>query len=392
MMCGPDYCQTKNKELCCGCTACMMACPVNAIRMERDHEGFLYPVLDTTVCIDCHLCERVCPFGQNKSVKTPIQTWAAVHKDSDILKSSSSGGVFSALSEVVLEENGAVAGAVIRNNEVFHCIAENKKDAAQMRGSKYVQSDLRDVLKQVHGRVKAGETVLFSGTPCQCAAARKLVGENDKLLTVDFVCHGVPSPAVWADYVKYRAALDGSAPQYISLRAKRPHQMGYFENYLDGNNKNHHIPAYESPYLTGFLAGLYNRPSCYACPYACKERASDITICDYWGYRNHHDRFAPEDGISAVLVNTDRGLKWWERASQAMECHASSLGQIAEENANLNRTTVKPAQRDAFFQDWETQPFSVLSQKYLTDPQAGKKKLIASIPYSVKKILRKLRS
>lgn len=391
MIIGPDYWQSKNKELCCGCTACEMVCPVDAIQMKRDLEGFLYPVLDESVCIKCHRCEKVCPMMNNENMKEPLQVWAAVHKDEEVLRSSSSGGVFTALSDVILEENGSVAGAVIKDNNVVHCITEKKIEVARMRGSKYVQSELGDVFEELSNRLKAGQIVLFSGTPCQCAAARKMAGDSKKLFTVDFVCHGVPSPMVWRDYVQYRADIDGDMPKYLSLRAKLKHKMGYFETYTDSKQKVHHIPVYDSPYLTGFLSGILSRPSCYNCPYAEKKRASDITICDYWGYVQYHKEFDPQKGISAVLINTKQGTKLWERAAKKVYYHRSKLAQVALNNENLNHPTEKPEQRDCFFKERETESFSALVSKYLIDQKAIVKRIVANIPYPVKKILKKIR-
>lgn len=387
----PKFCETGEKETCCGCTACEEVCPVRAIRMQRDEEGFLYPQIDEAACIHCKRCKQVCPFGTYTYFTTPKSAWAAVHKDNNVLAKSSSGGAFTAFSDVVLEKNGFVAGAVLQDNVVRHCLTNSKAQAARMRGSKYVQSELANTIQQIKGKIDEGEFVLFTGTPCQCAGVRNAVGGTDNLVTLDFVCHGVPSPAVWQEYVAYKEELSNEKICFLGFRAKFAHKMGYYETFRTAGNQVCNLPAYESPFLTGFLKGILSRPSCYNCPYSQQQRASDLTICDYWGYSKQHSQFNPEKGISAVLVNSQRGEKLLEEAAPQLHIHPTTLEQVTQDNENLKRTTEMPAARAAFFSDRKQYSFDVLAQRYLQDPQAVQKKLKDRIPYPVKNLMKKFR-
>ena len=194
----------ESKELCCGCNACFQVCPKHCISMNEDKEGFLYPCVDVNICIDCHLCEKVCPVINQKEHHTPVGVYAAKNKDEEARMKSSSGGVFILLAEKILSEKGVVFGARFDQNwEVVHDFAEDLKGVVEFQGSKYVQSRVGDSYKNAEEFLKQGKRVLFTGTPCQVAGLRLFLRkEYENLLTVDFVCHGVPSPKVWRMYLK----------------------------------------------------------------------------------------------------------------------------------------------------------------------------------------------
>lgn len=386
----PKFLETGEKETCCGCTACKEICPVHAIQMRADEEGFLYPQLNATTCIHCKSCQAVCPFSTLTNFATPKSVWAAVHKDREVLLRSSSGGAFTAFSDAVLDQGGFVAGVILQNNIVRHYLANSKQLTAQMCGSKYVQSELSDIIQQIREEINQQHFVLFTGTPCQSSGVRNVIGETDNLVTLDFVCHGVPSPAVWKDYVTYKENIKHTRILFTGFRAKFPHKMGCYETFKTEDGQNGWLPAYESPYLTGFLKGMLSRPSCYSCPYSQKLRASDLTICDYWGYEKHHSEFDPAKGISAILINSKRGQTLFDKAASRMNLHQTTLEQVAAGNANLNNATQRPPERADFFKDRKSQSFHALAQRYLQDPQAAHKRFIEKIPYQVKRLLKKL--
>lgn len=384
--------RTADKTACCGCTACEAVCPVSAISMEQDAEGFVYPVLNPQKCIECSRCQQVCPIEKGASPQSAIAAYAAVHQDAQVLKKSSSGGVFTALAEEVIKRGGVVFGAVMEDNKVFHCKAGSTDALAPMRGSKYVQSDMGQTLQAVKSAIREGKQVLFSGTPCQCAAVRNLIGKDEpKLLTLDFVCHGVPSPAVFDAYVQWLSEKHSGSVDFQAFRAKFSDKIGIYETYsICGQGKKVNA-VYESKYLTGFMNGMTYRPSCYACPYATTERTSDITMCDYWGCEKQHPELDPIKGISAIIVNTQQGEAWLEKASASLRLVPSTVEQVASGNANLTHATPKPPERDAFYAAWKQMDFDVLANKYLTDPQAWKKRLIAKIPRVIKRIVKAIK-
>lgn len=197
-----------DKKDCCGCASCAQVCPKQCISMNEDCEGFLYPKVDSAVCVDCGLCEKVCPVINKGYTIVPLATYAAKNKDEKIRYKSSSGGVFTLIAEQILADGGVVFGARFNENwEVIHDYAETVEGLEAFRGSKYVQSVIGDNYKYAKQFLLEGRNVLFSGTPCQIAGLKKFLRkEYENLLTVEVVCHGVPSPKVWRDYLQYKRA------------------------------------------------------------------------------------------------------------------------------------------------------------------------------------------
>lgn len=320
----------KEKKDCCGCGACVQRCPKSCISMREDNEGFLYPEVDKEMCIDCGLCEKVCPVINQSKERQPLVVYAAKHKDEQIRLASSSGGAFTAIAEPVIEEGGVVFGAKFDKDwSVIHDYTETKEGLAAFRGSKYVQSRIGESYKNAEAFLKTGRKVLFSGTPCQIAGLKRfLCKEYDNLLTVDFICHGVPSPGVWREYLKEETArqcggknsvlshpkdnLGDVRIENISFRDKR---LGWkkFSFVLtlsvpDGHGAKNTVllsePLNENIFLRGFLANLYLRPSCHACPAKKFKSGSDVTIGDFWGVQNVMPEIDDDKGVSALMVNS----------------------------------------------------------------------------------------
>lgn len=213
----------QDKKECCGCSACASVCPKNCITMSEDSEGFLYPHVDESVCIDCHLCERVCPMINHGKDREPLAVYAAKNSNETIRMQSSSGGIFTLLAERVIDEGGVVFGASFNDRwEVVHDHVETKEELAKFRGSKYVQSKIGDNYRKVKLFLSEGRNVLFSGTPCQISGLKKYLRKDyDNLLAVDFICHGVPSPGVFRTYlqeeINREAARQGSGKNSVLL-------------------------------------------------------------------------------------------------------------------------------------------------------------------------------
>ena len=324
--------QICNPDNCTGCSACLNVCPVSAIRMEEDRLGSPHPVIDSAKCIDCKACEKVCPVIHPGEAREPLMACAAVNGDESVRRSSSSGGVFTALALETIGRGGVVFGARFDENwDVVHGWTETAEGLGAFRGSKYVQSRVGDSYKEAESFLKSGREVLFSGTPCQVAGLRRyLRREYAGLLTVDFICHGVPSPGVWRSYLEEEVARQCDGKNTVSPAPISGHDALLegvsFRNKARGWKKfsfslSLSLPGgqgtknsvflcellTENAYLRGFLADLYLRPSCHACPAKGLRSGSDVTVADYWGVGAVHPELDDDGGVSAVLVNTAAG-------------------------------------------------------------------------------------
>lgn len=333
-----------NKQDCCGCSACVQQCPKQCISLQEGEDGFLYPIVNLVDCIECGLCEKVCPVIHPYERRTPLHTYAAINNDEEIRLQSSSGGVFTLLAEMVIDEGGVVFGARFDENwQVTLDYTETKDGIAAFRGSKYVQARVANTYKQCEQFLKAGRKVLYSGTPCQISGLKHFLRkEYDNLLAVDFVCHGVPSPLVWREYLKslieHPKGVAGKNTVLSSLNGKPVITGISFRDKSTGWKKYgfvvRGISAYKAEqnsvllstndvifqethdqnlFMQVFLKDLCLRPSCSNCPAKLGKSASDITIADYWGIANHHPQCDDDKGTSLVLISTPNGLAYFHQ-------------------------------------------------------------------------------
>lgn len=363
----------KSKEDCCGCSACAQRCPKQCIKMLEDEEGFLYPKVDETKCINCHLCEKVCPVANQAESRMPIDSYAAYNMDDGVRKDSSSGGIFTLLAEKVIAEGGVVFGATWNEKwQVVHTYTETKEGIAQFRGSKYIQSIIGETYKQAETFLKSGRKVLYSGTPCQIAGLRLFLRkEYDNLLTIDFICHGVPSPGVFRWYLQeeitnYAARKgrkntvsflpihsipDGDVlmPEGLSIKGirfrdkcsgwkKYSFVLLLAEASAEGkqNSVSLSYTLEQNSFLKGFLNDLYLRPSCHKCPAKSLKSGSDITLADYWGYKDTPNITDTDEGISAVLINSVKGNTEFSKLSLIKEKTTYDL--IERTNGAINHS------------------------------------------------------
>lgn len=307
---------------CCGCTACASICPHDAIVMKPDALGFLYPVVDAEKCVDCRLCEKVCAFNddydKSYNLVTPL-AFAARHKNIFEVMKSRSGGAFAALSDVVLAEGGVVYGAGYTDHfRVVHKRATTAEERDDFRGSKYVQSDLTGVFRQVKGDLKAGRTVLFSGTPCQTSGLRSFVGRElgGHLLLVDLVCHLVPSPFIWRDYIEYLEKKYGGKIVKANFRDKEHFGWSaHRERFVFDNGREVSTNAFT--YL--FYKHIMGRKSCGNCHFCNTVRPSDITVADYWGWEKTDEEINKDDkGVNLILINTEKGKSYFRKVGDRL--------------------------------------------------------------------------
>ena len=300
----------KDRCDCCGCTACASICSHNAISMEPDTMGFKYPVVDVSKCVDCGLCEKVCAFNENYDKSLNLQeplAYGVRHKDINEVATSRSGAAFIAISDWILDNGGVVYGAGYTDHfRVVHKRAITKEERNEFKGSKYVQSDMNDVFRQIKADLKAGIKVLFSGTPCQVAGLASFVGkkQRENLYLVDIVCHGVPAPNIWHDYLAYVEKKYNDTAIAVDFRDKT--ELGWAahrESFTFTSGKVH-----RNTYTYLFYEHIMFRPSCEKCHYTNLHRPSDITIADFWGWEKTDNTINSDDkGISLVFCNTSKG-------------------------------------------------------------------------------------
>ena len=306
------------KVNCCGCAACVQKCPKQCISLQEDNEGFLYPKVNTETCIDCGICEKVCPVLNPYEACEPHQVYAAINKDEKIRMESSSGGIFSLLAEPIIRDGGVVFGARFDEEwQVTLDYTENIEGLSAFRGSKYVQARTGNTYKQCEQFLKEGRKVLFTGSPCQIAGLHHyLRKEYENLVTCDFVCHGVPSPKVWRMYLKEVVEGGKRAISDIKFRNKDNGWKSFnFKLTYDEKNKKTILSSChrDNLYMRAFLKDMILRPSCHNCKAKQGRSKSDITIADFWGIQKIYPEFDDDKGTGLIIIHSDKGktsLAW----------------------------------------------------------------------------------
>lgn len=331
---------------CCGCGACVNVCPAKAIMYSENKFGFIVPKIDSSECVNCGKCIEVCPI-KNVRVKHPLGVYAAMNNNSRVLEMSSSGGIFSQLALEVLHQNGLVFGCTMDENfKVKHIGITIDDDLKKIAKSKYVQSFLGTTFSEIKVLLKSGQLVLFAGTPCQVAALNNFIGDaiSTKLITVDIVCHGVPSQKLFDSYIKVLEEKRGKKLIEYVFRYKRHDKEGInwysFYRYENGHRVLVNWP--EDSYNFYYMKGATYRNSCYSCKYAQIERPGDITLCDYWGYEKKYREFdIKKDSVSGVIINTQKGMDLFQKIETNLKVHEVDLQHIADNNGCLQAPSKK---------------------------------------------------
>lgn len=370
---------------CCGCTACASICSAGAILMEPDALGFLYPIVDATKCKDCGACEKVCSFNQgyerSHNLSCP-DVYGAQHKDIDEVKGSRSGAAFVAMSDYVLEHGGVVYGAGYKDHfRVAHKRAVSKRERDEFRGSKYVQSDMSGVFNSVKRDLIEGKIVLFSGTPCQTSGLNSFLGPTlrEKIVLVDIICHGVPGPFLWRDFLLYVERLKKDTVTSVCFRNKKI--FGWADHRESFVFSLH--PQQEVYFKGTFYKDVMIRRSCGKCPYANTVRPSDITIGDFWGWEKHHPHFDSANvGVSLIIVNTPKGRDFFSCIKADLRCFRSSLEESLQPNLQAP-TRIHPF-RDQFETAYVQRGFEYAYKKFGNPNRCLVRRLISSIKRFVK--------
>lgn len=339
---------------CTGCSACAMICPVKAVSTVENKEGFLEYQVDESKCIHCRKCEQVCPVI-NKEMRTlegKQSVYAAINKDETVHKTSQSGGIFYALSCVVLNKQGVVYGAAQNLDfETEHICITDQNDLYRLQGVKYVQSAVGNAFIQVEEDLRSGKLVLFSGTPCQIAGLNNYLKRRsvacDNLVTVDLVCYGVPSPGIFREWLslienKYRAKVTKMSFRRTDALWGKGKEQYFFSNgkSLEG-----------SFYTYLFFNDMIIRPGCESCRFCNMNRQADITLGDFWGIADSLPEFYDDRGVSLVICNTDNGKKLLDDAKEQLVLHKSTIEAATAAQPRLRgiAVNVHASQRNSFW-------------------------------------------
>lgn len=364
-----------NRE-CCGCRLCEEGCPKKAIHMVKGELGILYPQIDSDKCVNCHLCLKVCP--AHKELRNSTEAiFAAINTQKADLLSSASGGVFSAIAHTVLHRSGVVYGAAMVADaeailKVRHIRVETKEPLHLLQGSKYVQSDMKGIYSQIKADIKSGRLVLFSGTPCQVAAVKSFCGSADNLILAEIICHGVPSQALFSDYLNTLQRTDKPIAGFIFRTKESGWGMcaSLLRKDANGNIRKIRIPCNISSYYKMFLHCETYRPSCYQCQYATQERIGDLTLGDYWGVQKDTEIFGKikesgyeiTDGISCVIASSHKGLDLLQRSDLTLI--PTTFESIARENGQLTHPSSCPESRESIEALYREKGYAGLEEQF----------------------------
>jgi coenzyme F420-reducing hydrogenase beta subunit len=386
------------KEECSGCAACMNICPKAAITMKPDEDGFLYPFIKEDLCVACGMCKKVCTYRTAAAnCAVPLATYAAINRNRAMLAGSSSGGVFAALALMVLEKKGVIFGCAFnREMEPEHVGIAHPVDLPKLQGSKYVQSNINAAYTDAKKYLSEGKLLLFTGTPCQIAGLKSYLGRDyTNLITADLICHGVPSAAFFKGYLKQleEGKLGGKVIDFkFRDKARGWGYRGKVVYQKKGRVREKLIFPCDSYYVSYFLKSAILRLSCYACKYAGGSRQGDFTLGDYWGVEQAHPKLQTRNGVSVLLVNSEKGLGLLEQLAKSVELTKSYFEQATALNGRLMRSTTKSNSREAIMKIWREGGGRAVAEQYYQESkkQLWKLRLKMLVPRSTKFIIKKL--
>lgn len=393
-----------DKSNCCGCGACANICPKNAISMKTDEYGFVYPEIDNTRCVDCGVCKNVCAYQSELPENSVISAFAAMSGNEQMLKKSASGGVFSAVAEDFLNNNGVVFGCSLEQHDKGltpeHIRIDNVKDLCKLQGSKYVQSNMNNVFSLVRDDLKSGKKVLFSGTPCQVDSLKHYLHNIDQsnLFTMDLICHGTPNRQLFEDYLAYFEKKHKCRVIDYSFRDKTEGWgLRGKITYINKNKKTctKTIYPHMTAYYSLFLKSVIYRDCCYSCKYANLNRVGNLTIGDFWGIEKAHPNilcsaggdFDISKGISCILVNTEKGRNFLEKCGIGLKIYQSTADNVTEQNFQLQHPSIKPENRQQVLDIYKNGGYEAVYNWY--NKELGVKRYLSPIRSKLKQLKRK---
>lgn len=358
----------KDKKECTGCSACYSICPTKAISMIEDEEGFVYPNIDESKCIKCGICEKTCPCineKENNNFSKPM-VLAAWSLDNINKSESSSGGCFYELAKYIIDEGGVVIGAGFDEElNVVHKSVDKVEDLIKLKGSKYVQSRIKESFKQAKEYLESGRPVLFVGTPCQVAGVYAFLKNKEypNLYTADLICHGVPSTKVYRKYLNELSLKYQSKPISLTFRDKSSGWKRYSVK-VDFKDERYIKSASEDIFMRTFLSNLCLRPSCYDCKFSKLPRVADITLGDFWGIGNINSKLDDDTGTSELVINSEKGKKILKKIKDNIYVEEIDLESGIKYNPCLVGSVKMPDKRKEFFLDLDSNSLEELEKKY----------------------------
>ena len=377
--------EIKNKTMCSGCHACYNICPQSAIIMAEDEKGFKYPKIDKEKCINCGLCEKICPILNIKNKEHEISAYAVINKDEKVRLDSSSGGVFNLIANYVLDQKGIVFGATFdKDMLVKHISINNKNDIPKLMTSKYLQSVIGDTYKECKKYLNKGKKVLFTGTPCQIEGLLSYLNkEYDNLYTQDIICHGVPSPKIWKMYLKKLNKNTGQSPIQTNFRQKNS-GWDLFELSILYPDSSYECSHNADVYMQAFLSNYTLRDSCYNCSFKKISRLSDITLGDFWGIDKIDKSMNDNKGTSLVIINSKKGEELLNILKKKCKIKAVDFDNSIKYNPAYFQSCNMPNKREEFFSEINEDNFDQVVNKYT------KKSIYKRVLSKGKRIIKKI--
>lgn len=393
------YIRISEKKRCSGCTACVAVCPKGCITMQEDEEGFLYPQVDVATCIQCSKCVKVCPYTNSEFTNKPdveelSLCYAAYNKDEEVRYKSASGGMFRVFADRIIAEGGVVFGAAFdKDFAVEHSYSETLEGLTAFMGSKYLQSRMGNNFTLVRQFLKEGRKVLFTGCGCQIAGLKRyLKNDDDNLICIDLICHGVNSPQIWLDYL--HSLFPDQSVEEINFRDKITGQDNS-SIVISGSKSKFCVRKRDSIYFRSWQYGLFSRPSCEVCPFKKENRVSDITIGDCWGFQKIAPEMYDDKGLSSVIVHSIKGKTLFDTVVHQLSFKKTLIEDVKLYNDYIGSQPFVDSKRKAFWIDYHKHeiPFRKLLEKHLVENRKQKiKKLIKKVIIKCLPFLKKLRS
>lgn len=392
--------EIKDKKNCTGCFACYSICPKKAIEMKEDKEGFKYPVINKSKCVDCGLCSKVCPVLNKKEIDKREEKptiYAAWSKKENVRLDSTSGGIFSELANYFYANKGYVCGAIYnKQNLVEHVMSSNVEDIKEIRSSKYLQSDINDIYKKIKEKLEQKKLVFICGSPCQISGLYNFLKKNyDNLYTCDFICRGMNSPKIFKKYIEDLEEKYKSKVKKIKFKNKI-HGWHNFSTRIDFENGKKYIGGrYVDSYMLGYLKyNAFMRPSCYECKFKGLPKKSDITLADFWGIEKINSKLDNNKGTSMVLINSEKGKELFDKIKNNIEFEQIKSKQVFEQNVCNTSSPKMTEARNKVFANIDRMTYNELQENFFPAPPKRERIKILiknnKITFQIKKILKRL--
>lgn len=378
---------------CMVCEACVNICPQKCININTEIATVNYPIIDEDKCINCGMCEKVCPIISKFECNSENnKVYAAMNLDNYIKQQSSSGGIFSLIAEEFLNNNGYVSGVTFDNSfKSKHIIIDDVKDLYLIRGSKYLQSENNYVYSEIKNILNSGKQVLFSGCPCQVAGLKSyLQGDYDNLTTVDIICHGIPSQRIFKEYVRILEKKYRSKIASVNFRDKSTGWHNSSIKITFENNKEYKKLIIDDIYMKGYFQNIILKESCYRCKYRSFKSGSDITLGDFWGAEILHNDVDYEKGLSIIIINSNKGNLLFNKVKHNMFIKESNIQEGYRYNKCLYNSPEKNKKREDFFKEVDKNGYEEAFYKMCKDEAyITIKKVIRRKASKIKRILQK---